>query len=79
MLAGSDGGVSVTYDGGRTADHLFNIKSGEVYAIGLDNAQPYNIYAGLQDHENWKGPVNGPNGEVGIEDWVTTGHRRRHV
>ena len=73
MLAGSDGGVSVTYDGGRTADHLFNIKAGEVYAIGLDNAQPYNIYAGLQDHENWKGPVNGPNGEVGIEDWVTTG------
>ena len=69
----SDGGVSVTYDGGRTADHLFNIKAGEVYAIGLDNAQPYNIYAGLQDHENWKGPVNGPNGEVGIEDWVTTG------
>jgi hypothetical protein len=73
MLAGSDGGVSVTYDGGRTADHLFNIKSGEVYAIGLDNAEPYNMYAGLQDHENWRGPVNGPNGEVGIEDWVTTG------
>jgi photosystem II stability/assembly factor-like uncharacterized protein len=73
MLAGSDGGVSVTYDGGRTADHLFNIKAGEVYAIGLDNADPYNIYAGLQDHENWKGPVNGPNGTVGIEDWVTTG------
>jgi photosystem II stability/assembly factor-like uncharacterized protein len=73
MLAGSDGGVFVSYNGGRTADHLFNIKSGEVYAIGLDNAQPYNIYAGLQDHENWKGPVNGPNGEVGIEDWVTTG------
>jgi hypothetical protein len=73
MLAGSDGGVSVSYDGGRTADHLFNIKSGEVYAIGLDNVEPYNIYAGLQDHENWKGPVNGPNGEVGIEDWVTTG------
>ncbi len=73
MLAGSDGGVSVSYDGGRTADHLFNIKAGEVYAIGLDNAQPYNIYAGLQDHENWKGPVSGPNGEVGIEDWVTTG------
>ena len=74
MLAGSDGGVSVTYDGGRTADHLFDIKAGEVYAIGLDNAQPaYNIYAGLQDHENWRGPVNGPNGEVGIEDWVTTG------
>ena len=73
MIATSDGGVSISYDGGRTADHMFNIKAGEVYAIGVDNAQPYNLYAGLQDHENWKGPVNGPSGRVGIEDWVTTG------
>ena len=73
MIATSDGGVSISYDGGRTADHMFNIKAGEVYAIGVDNEQPYNLYAGLQDHENWKGPINGPSGRVGIEDWVTTG------
>jgi hypothetical protein len=34
---------------------------------------PYNIYAGLQDHESWKGPSNGWTGSVGIEDWVTVG------
>jgi photosystem II stability/assembly factor-like uncharacterized protein len=73
MIATSDGGIFVSYDGGKTSDHLDNLKLGEVYAIGVDNAQPYNIYAGLQDHENWKGPVNGRSGEVGIEDWVTTG------
>jgi photosystem II stability/assembly factor-like uncharacterized protein len=73
MVASSDGGVFVSWDGGRTCDHLMGLKTGEVYAIGLDMDQPYHIYAGLQDHENWRGPVNGPNGSVGIEDWVTTG------
>ena len=73
MLAGSDGGVFVSYDGGKTCEHLANLKLGEVYAIGADMDQPYHIYAGLQDHENWRGPVDGPSGEVGIEDWVTTG------
>jgi photosystem II stability/assembly factor-like uncharacterized protein len=73
MIATSDGGVFVSFDGGRTCDHLFNLKLGEIYAIGIDMESPYNLYAGLQDHENWKGPVNGPSGEVGIEDWKTTG------
>jgi photosystem II stability/assembly factor-like uncharacterized protein len=73
MIAASDGGVFLSWDGGRTCDHLVGLRTGEVYAIGLDMDQPYHIYAGLQDHENWRGPVNGPNGSVGMEDWVTTG------
>jgi photosystem II stability/assembly factor-like uncharacterized protein len=73
MLAGSDGGVFISYDGGKTCEHLSNLKLGEVYALGVDMDQPYHIYAGLQDHENWRGPVDGRSGEVGIEDWTTTG------
>jgi photosystem II stability/assembly factor-like uncharacterized protein len=73
MIASSDGGVFLSWDGGRTCDHLVGLRTGEVYAIGLDMDQPYHIYAGLQDHENWRAPVNGPNGSVGVEDWVTTG------
>jgi photosystem II stability/assembly factor-like uncharacterized protein len=73
MIAGSDGGVFASYDGGKTSDHFSNLPLGEVYAIGLDMDSPYHVYAGLQDHENWRGPVNGPSGSVGIEDWVTTG------
>jgi hypothetical protein len=30
---------------------------------------PYNIYPGLQDHDNWKGPSAGPTGEVSVLDW----------
>jgi len=73
MLFGSDGGVHITYDGGKTCDHLYNIPLGEFYAIGVDMEDPYNIYGGLQDHDSWKGPSNGWSGEVGPENWVTVG------
>jgi len=73
MVATSDGGVSVSYDGGRTSDHFANLKLGEFYAIGVDMEQPYHIYGGLQDHESWKGPSNGWSSRVNIDDWVSVG------
>ena len=73
MMAGSDGGVFVSYDGGKTCDHFSNLQLGEVYALGADMEKPYNIFEGLQDHESWMGPSNGPSGSVGIEDWKTVG------
>jgi len=73
MIVTSDGGVTLSYDGGRTSDHIPSLKLGEVYAIGVDMDQPYHIYEGLQDHENWKGPSNGWSGRVNIDDWVTVG------
>ena len=57
MIQGSDGGIAVSYDGGRTSTALENIPVGEVYALSVDNGDPYNIYAGLQDHENWRCPT----------------------
>lgn len=73
MLAGTDGGVFISYDGGRTCDHLANLRLGEVYALAVDMESPYNLYAGLQDHESWKGPSEGWSGSIGEEDWVTVG------
>jgi photosystem II stability/assembly factor-like uncharacterized protein len=73
IIAGSDGGVFISYDGGKTCDHLANLPLGEVYALTVDMENPYNIYAGLQDHESWKGPSNGWSGSVGLADWVTVG------
>ena len=73
MMSGSDGGVCASYDGGKTCDHLANLPLGEVYALTTDMEQPYNIYAGLQDHESWKGPSNGWSGSVGLADWVSVG------
>lgn len=73
MLLGTDGGVQISYDGGKTSDYYHNLPLGEVYAVAVDMEDPYRIYAGLQDHEHWRGPVNGWSGRVTIEDWVTVG------
>jgi photosystem II stability/assembly factor-like uncharacterized protein len=73
IMLGSDGGVNVSYDGGRTADYFLNKKLGEVYAVGVDMDDPYNVYAGLQDHESWKGPSNSKGGVITLEDWTTVG------
>jgi photosystem II stability/assembly factor-like uncharacterized protein len=73
MIAGSDGGIAISYDGGRTSDHYANIPVGEIYSIGYDMEDPYNLYAGLQDHEHWKGPSNGPLGRVTVWDWLAVG------
>ncbi len=73
MLAGSDGGVFISYDGGQTCRHFLNLKLGEFYTVAVDNATPYNVYGGLQDHESWKGPSIGRSGYIGIEDWTTVG------
>ncbi|HEY7473959.1 MAG TPA: hypothetical protein VH679_03040 [Vicinamibacterales bacterium] len=73
MIAGSDGGIAISYDGGRTSDHYANIPVAEIYSIGVDMEDPYNIYGGLQDHEHWKGPSNGPLGRVTVWDWLAVG------
>ena len=73
VMLGSDGGLNVSYDGGRTGDYFPNMRVGEIYAIGVDMDDPYNVYAGLQDHDSWKGPSNGKNGRITLEDWVTVG------
>ena len=73
IMLGSDGGVNVSYDGGRTADYFLNKRIGEVYAVGVDMDDPYNVYAGLQDHDSWKGPSNSRGGMITLEDWTTVG------
>jgi len=72
-ILGSDGGVQISYDAGKTCDHYANIPGGEFYSITVDMENPYRIYGGLQDHDSWRGPINGPAGRVGPEDWVTVG------
>jgi photosystem II stability/assembly factor-like uncharacterized protein len=73
IILGSDGGVSVSLDGGRTGDYFPNMGVGEVYAVGVDMDDPYNVYGGMQDHDSWKGPSNGPTGRVTLENWITVG------
>jgi photosystem II stability/assembly factor-like uncharacterized protein len=74
FLIGSDGGAFASYDGGLTSEHFGNLPLGEISGMAVDNDNPYHIYVGEQDHEHWKGPVNGWSGGVGPEDWITVGN-----
>ncbi len=73
IMLGSDGGIYSSWDGGLHMHHYYLIPAGEIYHVEVDDAEPYNIYLGLQDHETWKGPSNNWNGSIGLEDWVITG------
>lgn len=56
MLDGTDGGLHVTYDGGKEWDFFENIPVGQFYHVSVDNALPYNVYGGMQDNGSWRGP-----------------------
>ncbi|PYQ61543.1 MAG: hypothetical protein DMF58_04460 [Acidobacteria bacterium] len=56
MLAGSDGGIHISRDRGRSWDYVNTIPLGQFYEIGLDMQRPYHICGGLQDNNVWCGP-----------------------
>ena len=72
MYFGTDGGVYRTWDGGTTLDIVSNLPVSQFYHISLDNAEPYNIYGGLQDNGSWYGPSNSPGG-IEARDWNSVG------
>jgi photosystem II stability/assembly factor-like uncharacterized protein len=63
MVAGSDGGVSLSYDRGANWEHLKNLPIGQFYAVAVDMSKPYWVYGGLQDNGTWGGPTATRNGD----------------
>ena len=72
LMLGNDGGFHISYDRGKTWDHVFNLNLAQFYAIGVDMQRPYHIYGGLQDNGSWGGPSRG-RGTVGKFDWYRVG------
>ncbi|MBD3413522.1 MAG: hypothetical protein GF421_03705 [Candidatus Aminicenantes bacterium] len=73
MMMGSDGGVFISYDGGKTCDFYDNLPMAQYYDICVDMEDPYNVYGGLQCHDSWKFPINSWSGEVSLEDMMPMG------
>jgi photosystem II stability/assembly factor-like uncharacterized protein len=55
LFLGNDGGIDVSYDGGRSWLKLDAQPVGQFYAIAVDDAKPFNIYGGLQDNGSLRG------------------------
>ncbi len=58
LIDGNDGGIDITYDGGKTWLPVTSIDAAQVYQIGYDFSLPYRVYCGLQDNGCWGGPSN---------------------
>ncbi|MEM0961378.1 MAG: glycosyl hydrolase [Bacteroidota bacterium] len=56
MISGNDGGINITYDSGATWTKQNSPAVGQFYTVQVDNAEPYNVYGGLQDNGVWVGP-----------------------
>ncbi|UXI68186.1 WD40/YVTN/BNR-like repeat-containing protein [Tahibacter amnicola] len=55
LIAGNDGGVDMSYDGGKTWIKLDAQPVGQLYTINVDMADPYNVCGGFQDNGTLKG------------------------
>ncbi len=74
FLIGGDGGVYVSYDGGKTYRHASNLPVVQFYTVYLDNASPfYNVYGGTQDNNSYGGPSRSIRAEgINKSDWTVT-------
>lgn len=58
IIDGNDGGIDISWDGGKTWYSVKSIPAAEVYHVGFDMKKPYNVFCGLQDNGSWMGPSN---------------------
>jgi photosystem II stability/assembly factor-like uncharacterized protein len=73
MFSGTDGGVYRSWNGGTTFEIVENLPLSQFYHISIDDAEPYNVYGGLQDNGSWYGPSSSPGG-VNARDWNSVGY-----
>ncbi|MDZ4674691.1 MAG: hypothetical protein SGI84_09560, partial [Gemmatimonadota bacterium] len=72
-VVGNDGGVGVTFDGGKNYNFLNTFAIGQFYNVSFDMAKPYNICGGLQDNGTWCGPSRRQGGSITNTHWFNIG------
>ncbi len=70
MFMGDDGGLTVSYDQGKTWEWFGNIPVGQFYQLSYDMQEPfYHVAGGLQDNGVWTGPSRTRGGSIWSSDW----------
>jgi photosystem II stability/assembly factor-like uncharacterized protein len=62
VIAGDDGGLWRSEDGGNRWKHQLNLPVSQFYHVSNDNSDPYHVYGGLQDNSAWVGDSSYPGG-----------------
>jgi photosystem II stability/assembly factor-like uncharacterized protein len=69
----SDGGASISTDGGKTWTMQNNQPTAQFYHVAVDNAFPYHIYGAQQDNSNVGIASRTDWGAIGPADWFVAG------
>lgn len=72
LLLGTDGGVYVSHDRAAHWRFVGALPVSQFYHVSVDDAEPYNVYGGLQDNGSWRGPSRSAGG-VQNKDWQSIG------
>lgn len=72
LYVGTDGGVYRSWNGGTTMEIVENLPLSQFYYVSVDDAEPYNVYGGLQDNGCWYGP-SAASGGIGAREWNSVG------
>jgi photosystem II stability/assembly factor-like uncharacterized protein len=62
LIAGDDGGIWYSYDGGNMWWKGNNLPISQFYHVSVDLADPYHVFGGLQDNSSWVGDSQYPGG-----------------
>ena len=52
IIDGSDGGASVTLNGGHSWSSIDNQPTADLFSLAIDNQDPYNVYASQNDNQH---------------------------
>jgi photosystem II stability/assembly factor-like uncharacterized protein len=69
LVNGNDGGVNISYDGGKTWVNYQNLGAVQFYNVAVDMADPFNVYGSIQDNGCYRGPVTHRPGRSPIWEW----------
>lgn len=56
LINGNDGGINLSYDGGKSWKNIENLPVVQFYNVAIDWAKPFNVYGSIQDNMSWRGP-----------------------
>ncbi len=69
LLAGNDGGGTVSVDGGEHWSSEQNQPTGQYYHVALDDQFPFHVFGAAQDEGAFEGPSAAVGGGIGEGEW----------
>lgn len=73
MIFGSDQGVSISVDDGKTWSSWYNQPTAQFYHVSTDNQFPYRVYGAQQDSGTASTTSRSDYGEITFRDWHSIG------